>query len=359
MNHFLGIPSNVSKHYQTFIPNFQLPKAIYIYFLFGLLMICYLGLVRHLRYKNLKYIREKYPDPDLILKDSKAAAEVMSITASKEFVKIGLLKTFTTPGDSKMLVATKQFSKETKRRFEDTFVITTEIFDTPARIGKQLQENPQTPQKDIDRQWQRWDEAIEQMNLIHSFYNIKNINYKHTLAVLTTEPILWALYRFWYDIAERMNIKEIPSSYEKLLECREDYINNNIRYCDDNKILLKSMIQMFVDLIPFSDKFLGLIFHIVPSFMHPKEAIALGLPQENKYISGIVYLLFRLRASFVRHFMLPRASFLTRTPFYPNPEGKYVPSYFMFNNFLYKNGYSISEVGPEKVVQKPRGCPFG
>lgn len=54
------------------------------------------------------------------------------------------------------------------------------------------------------------------------------------------------------------------------------------------------------------------------------------------------------RAFFIRNFMLPRSSFISRTPFYPNKEGRYVPEYFNYKPYIYKDGYSISELGPEK-----------
>lgn len=45
----------------------------------------YLSLVRYLRFKNIRTIREKYPDPEVVLRDPKIAEEIFSIMTKKEF----------------------------------------------------------------------------------------------------------------------------------------------------------------------------------------------------------------------------------------------------------------------------------
>lgn len=51
----------------------------------GSILLLYLATVRHLRYKNIKFIREKYPNPQDILDNIDIAREITSITAKKEF----------------------------------------------------------------------------------------------------------------------------------------------------------------------------------------------------------------------------------------------------------------------------------
>lgn len=48
-------------------------------------LVSYLITVHRQRYKNLEYIRKKYPDPNQILNDIAAAVEVLAITGQKEF----------------------------------------------------------------------------------------------------------------------------------------------------------------------------------------------------------------------------------------------------------------------------------
>lgn len=51
----------------------------------GATFIVYLGVVRYYRYKNLKHIMKRYPNPQAILYDAEAAQEVFSITVKREF----------------------------------------------------------------------------------------------------------------------------------------------------------------------------------------------------------------------------------------------------------------------------------
>lgn len=48
-------------------------------------LVAYLCAVRYYRYKNLRMIRAKYPDPKVILNDPKAAEYIYSMVVAKEF----------------------------------------------------------------------------------------------------------------------------------------------------------------------------------------------------------------------------------------------------------------------------------
>lgn len=48
-------------------------------------LVIYLGTVRYLRYKNLDYIRTKYPNPQEVLDSLEIAQEINAITMKKEF----------------------------------------------------------------------------------------------------------------------------------------------------------------------------------------------------------------------------------------------------------------------------------
>ncbi|KAI9263049.1 hypothetical protein BY458DRAFT_240477 [Sporodiniella umbellata] len=378
MNSVLNKLNNQSLSYNAFTPLWETTSNTIFYLTLGIvLLFLYLTLVRRLRYKNLEYIRNKYPDPDEVLKNPQAAIEVLSITGLKEFpfsfelsLKLALIKTFTVPESNKLLVATGEFKKATARRYEDTDLLLHELADIHGRIGNQIQKDPSTPQKDIDYQWERRDQAIHRMNEIHGKYKIKNEEFISTLTMFITEPAPWinkyewrkldvremnALYRVWYDIGVKMKLKNIPDSYQGILEFRKKYN----RFNKINWQCVEPTIRLYISWIPFSNLIFDLSCRILSTFMDPEEAVALGLPKESKVYSSIIYYLFRLRAFFIRHFVLPRDSFATRTPFYPNPEGRYVPEYFLYKNMVYSDGYDLSNIGPEKFVKrKPTGCPF-
>ncbi|KAI9275163.1 hypothetical protein EDC94DRAFT_509322 [Helicostylum pulchrum] len=340
-------------------------------------IVAYMGIVRNMRYKNLNYIIKTYPDPQQALDDPEIAKEIAAITLKKEFPSF--FKTFTIPSISKLLAATGEFSKACSRRIEDTQLILYEMLDTCGRINKQLEANPITPQQDIDDQCKREKEATDRLNTIHGKYTISNDDYIYTAALIVLEPIHWinryewrkldireinALYRVWYDVSITMNIENFPSSPEKLIEFTDSYAKENIKYspsnwkCGENtaRLIVTRFFPSFLHKIGYE-----MALRSLPSVLYPEDVAAFKLPyKESKLITWTFNGLLGLRAVLTRYFMLPRSEFVVRTPFYANAQGKYVPEFFMYKPYIYKDGYNISELGPEKFLKKKeeQQCPF-
>lgn len=92
---------------------------------------------------------------------------------------------------------------------------------------------------------------------------------------------------------------------------------------------------------------------LLPSLLHPQDTEAFHLPhKENKLLTFLVNGTLRARALFTRYFLLPRTAFANRTPFYPNGQGKYVPTYLPYSLGPYGEGYKINEFGPLKFLKK-------
>lgn len=78
-------------------------------------LLCYMAAVRRCRFRGIKALLDKYPDPTTPLRDINVAHEVYSRTFLLDFPFIAAislemtgLKTFAIPSISKVLVATKQ-----------------------------------------------------------------------------------------------------------------------------------------------------------------------------------------------------------------------------------------------------------
>jgi hypothetical protein len=92
---------------------------------------------------------------------------------------------------------------------------------------------------------------------------------------------------------------------------------------------------------------------LLPSILDPKDVAVFQLPHPKyKFITRTVESTLTLRAFFVRHFMLPRSTYLNRTPFYANEDGRLVPDFFIYKPHIYEKGYVISELGPEKFLKE-------
>ncbi|KAI8645069.1 hypothetical protein BD408DRAFT_412196 [Parasitella parasitica] len=347
-------------------------------------LLLYIASVRHLRYKSINEIRKKYPNPQDVLDNIDIARQVNAITMRKEFPFLGregaelaLFKTFTIPTISKLLAATGEFKNHCTRRAEDTELILLELTETYSRIQKQLAKDPNTPEEHVKAQWQRPDMAAARLNEIHGKYStILNDDYIYTLALLIYEPALWinryewrqldereinAIFRVWYEVGVAMQIKDIPDTPEKMLTFKNRYADEHIKYAPSNWKCGEPTFRHLLSSIPsfLREPLYKFGLHLLPSILDPADAIAFQLPQESKVLTLIFKSIMHARALFIRHLMLPRSTFTSRTPFYPNSKGKYVPEIFYYKPRIYEDGYSISELGPEKFKNDTSSkCPM-
>ncbi|GAN03118.1 DUF2236 family protein [Mucor ambiguus] len=336
------------------------------------IVVLYLATAKHLRYKNINTIRAKYPNPQDVLDSIDIAREINAITTKKEFpflsregTELALFKTFTIPTISKLLVATGEFKKDCTRRAEDTELVLMEITDAHTRIQKQVAKDPNTPEEDIKAQWQRPDMALERLNELHGKYNILNDDYLYTLSLFIYEPVSWidryewrsldereinAMFRVWYDVGVGMNLQDIPDTPAKMLAFKNNYAEKHITYASSNWKCGEPTFRHLLSNLPafLRETVYNFGLHILPSVLDSADAKAFQLPEEHAILTAIFKSALHIRAFFIRHFMLPRSTYLSRTPFYPNKEGKFVPEFFYYKPHIYKDGYNISELGPDK-----------
>ncbi|KAL7309308.1 hypothetical protein PS15m_011411 [Mucor circinelloides] len=280
----------------------------------------YLATVRHLRYKNISAIREKYPNPQDVLDSIDIAREINAITVKKEFpflsregTELALFKTFTIPTISKLLVATGEFKKDCTRRAEDTEIVLMEITDAYARIQKQVAKDANTPEEDIKAQWQRRDMALKRLNELHGKYNILNDDYLYTLSLFIFEPISWinryewrsldereinAIFRVWYDIGVGMNLQNIPDTPAKMLAFKNKYADEHITYASSNWKCGEPTFRHLLSNIPsfVREPIYKFGLHLLPSVLDSADAKAFQLPEENKILTAIFKSILYTRA---------------------------------------------------------------
>lgn len=107
-------------------------------------------------------------------------------------LELAFFKTFTIPTISKILAGGGEFSDEhVARRAEDTDLVVDELVEVYGRVQKQLKENPNTPQKDIETQYKRPIDSMKRLNELHGKYPILNSDFLYTLTLFVFEPINW------------------------------------------------------------------------------------------------------------------------------------------------------------------------
>ncbi|HEV3410035.1 MAG TPA: oxygenase MpaB family protein, partial [Chthoniobacterales bacterium] len=102
------------------------------------------------------------------------------------------------------------FEQRAQKRYDDTDIIVSEIME-----------------HGYDSE--RGRAAIARMNAIHGRFNIRSEDFVYVLSTFVFEPIRWnerfgwrrmiekerrALFYFWREVGRRMNIRDLPDSYE-------------------------------------------------------------------------------------------------------------------------------------------------
>ncbi|KAI8136657.1 hypothetical protein BJV82DRAFT_661786 [Fennellomyces sp. T-0311] len=282
---------------------------------------------------------------------------------------MALFKTYSVPTISKILHATGEFGKDTARRAEDTGLILGEALDTYAHLEAMRQKNPNLSQEKIEKQRQRPIDAITRLNEIHGKYPILNGDYLYTLSLFITQPIKWidkygyrklepieknALFRIWYDIGTRMNIKDIPTTLEAMFEFHDNYARDNVKYAPTNWKVAKPTVDHLLSIYPkFAE---SMALGVIPAILDPIDVKGFGLNPPKPLTLKLVVNALHTSAYIIRHFKLPRFSFVMRTPVEADPKNNRYKPLFDIYKPVYPDGYCIFELGPQKY--KPAKCPI-
>ncbi|KAI9258117.1 hypothetical protein BDA99DRAFT_561546 [Phascolomyces articulosus] len=343
------------------------------------LLIIYLLVVRSLRFRYINELKQKYPDPSVALHDITVAEEVLNSSARKEFpfilqtsLELALFRTYSVPTISKLLYATGEFTRNTRKRAEDTELILMEMADGYGHIEQAKRKNANLPQAEVDEQCQRQKQALKRLNEIHGKYNILNGDYLYTLSLFIVEPIKWvnryewrqleqleinAIYRLWYEIGKGMNLKDIPPTVEEMVEFHKQYSREKVRYAPTNWKIGKPTVEHLLTKFPkfMRPIFSPIVYGVLPAILEPIDVAGFGLEQPKPWVVQLISIGFYLRAFFIRYFMLPRFTPIIRTPMKPDPKtNRYKPLYNVYEP-TYPDGYCIFELGPDKM--KPAICP--
>ncbi|KAF9100859.1 hypothetical protein BGX29_006206 [Mortierella sp. GBA35] len=341
---------------------------------YGALLLAYMGLVRHLRYRRINALLRKYPDPTLPLRNLAVAKEVAATVGEFDFpylnvvsLEFALFKTYAIPSISKILVATKQFSSNCLRRTDDTVLMLLEMNECHARnVRRTMLEGGKVDENELLNDERRREIATERLNFLHGHYNIKQGDYLYTLALFIMEPATFvdkfewrsttelernALLAVWTENGKAMGIKDIPETLEDLKAWAEAYEDKHSEYNPANVVIADVTMDLLLNQAPKFMHPTGKV--IIASLLTPRLRMAFNLPTPPAGLTTIMESLLKARGLFVRYFMLPRRLPLVRTGLRANKDQKYVPA---FNKYgvVYPDGYRVEDLGPEKFVGK---CP--
>ncbi|KAK0213290.1 hypothetical protein DFS33DRAFT_1394317 [Desarmillaria ectypa] len=206
----------------------------------GLACLGYLSLVGLLRWRRYNTIHEKYTPKyktgTLTLQD---AQEIIGLSMMYDMpvlmnyaLAFALFKTYAIPSISKLLFDTQELSNPDRisKRYADTEICISTWMFCPIS-GKPMTNIPEDER--CYEEDPRANIAISRVNWLHSRYKISNGDYLYTLCLFIIEPVRWAerfgwralselersaLLMYWTEIGHRMNIKDIPGTWEELVQ---------------------------------------------------------------------------------------------------------------------------------------------
>ncbi len=217
-------------------------------------------------------------------------------TRSLEFA---LFRTFGVAKGSPLLVNTGEFIKRTQKRYDDTVLILSEILEHGYES-------------------ERGRAALRRMNQQHGRYSIPNDEYLYTLSTFIFEPIRWndrfgwrklmeneklAAYFAWREIGKRMNIHDIPASYEAFEKFNVEYERANFRFApENNQLAVVTRNLMLSWVLPKALWPLGAPF--IHAMIDDRLLNAVGLPIPPAWMRRMVEGTIRLRSASLK--LMPR-----------------------------------------------------
>jgi hypothetical protein len=239
--------------------------------------------------------------------------------------ELALLRTFAIPKSSSVLVSTGEFTERTQKRYDDTTI----IISTIGLCGYSSPEGRA---------------AIRRMNQMHGRYTISNDEFLYVLSTFIYEPVRWnarygwrplseteklAGFYFWREVGRRMNIRDIPASYDRFEAFNCHYEAEHFAYSPANAHLARVTKELFLSWVAPRAVW-PLLEPLIHAVMDQPMRRAFGLPEPPLWAQLTVTGILRLRAYLVR--VLPPR----RTPYrLPIPK-------------TYPEGYTIEQVGADR-----------
>lgn len=273
----------------------------------------------------------------------KDAWEIVQLSVFYEFpwdfnraLELALYKTFAIPSISSILHRSGEFEKHAQKRYDDTDLILSELIENRLDTA-------------------RGKEVLERLNWLHGNYPITNEDYLYVLSTFVFDSADWintyayrklvpneelAGFLVWKEIGEQMHIRDIPGTIEEFRMYHDDYERRQFQYSLNNTQVAKATEDLMLSwYLP------SFFFDAGRPFLHavmqPHLLRAFQYKDPGAFLRGLVRFSLRTRATVASLF--PR-----KTPFLRTK---------MMKHRSYPVGYSLEDLGPEKLLNAPQ-CPF-
>ena len=165
----------------------------------------------------------------------------------------------------------------------------------------------------------RGRESIRRMNLIHGHYPIGNQDFLYVLSTFIYELIRWnerfgwrlfseteklAIFYFWQEIGKRMNIKDIPATFEEFAQYNRNYEQQHFIYSDSNRRVGESTLDLFLSWYPAVSR--PLLKPLVLRLFDELSLNAFGWPHPPVIVRNLVERSLKLRGRISRSLLARR-----------------------------------------------------
>lgn len=261
--------------------------------------------------KHIGFIRNKAVTAEIRSLDPvKDHCRIVHLMTGYEFpwdivraLEVALMRTFCSPRISGLLHRTGEFRKHGQKRYDDTALLVAEFMQNGYEGG-------------------RGEMAITHMNKIHGVYHIDNDDFLFVLSTFIFLPIQWvdkygwrkttdnerqALFLFFKNVGERMNIKNIPASLIDFEKFVEEYEKKNFVVAETNHAVGNATVNIVKGWMPFFIR--PLVLSVMKCLLDKNMLKALGYSQPPVILKAMVHGAMRIRAFFLRKITFKKISF--------------------------------------------------
>jgi hypothetical protein len=250
-------------------------------------------------------------------------------------LEFALYRTYCVPSISALLDRTGEFRQRAQKRYDDTDLIISELTEWGYSSD-------------------RGRAALRRMNQIHGRFAIPNDDFLYVLSTFVFEPVRWnarfgwrpmcseerlGLFHFWRAVGCRMNIKEIPETYEAFDRFNAAFERERFRFSETNRRVREATRDLFLSWFPAPLR--PLARPAIYALMDDPLIEAFGFPGPSPIARRLVSGVLRLRARALRWLpprRRPRLRTAMRHPSYPD-------------------GYRIDQLGPPEPSLTPDPIP--
>jgi len=239
-------------------------------------------------------------------------------------LELALFRTFGVPSISALLDRTGEFRDRAQRRYDDTDLLISELIE-----GGYDSE--------------RGRRALRRVNQLHGRFDIANEDFLYVLSTFIYEPIRWnerfgwrplceqerlGYFHFWRAVGRRMNIRDIPASFDTFERFNRDYERQHYRFTEANQRVGAATRELFVRWFP--RPLAPLVRSAIYALLDDPLREAFGFPPGPRWTRWLVPVALRLRARLLR-FLPARPRPRLRTE---------------LRHRTYPAGYTIEQLGP-------------